>query len=311
MGIRSTDSASVLKSTAQIAKDFPPVNSRESSDGLPQEPLIVIQPSGAWGGVEFRGLWSHRELLYFLVWRDLKVRYKQTLLGVLWVVTQPLLTTAIFTIFLGVLARVPSDGGVPYSVFVFTGILPWTFFSSAVVGGGGSLVGNANLITKVYFPRLIVPTAAVLGRLVDFAVSFLLLVGLLIYDRVPLTSNVIMFVPLVALMTLMALGSGVLLSALNVKYRDVGLILPILVQLGMYVTPVVYPSRLVFEHLGRWGWVYSLNPMVGIVDGFRAALLGGTFNRFALGVSTVFAVILFLCSAYVFRRVERKFADVI
>ena len=275
---------------------------------LPEEPLVVIEPSKSWGVVSLREAWAYRELLYFLAWRDLKVRYKQTALGVAWVVMQPLLTTVIFTLFLGMLARVPSDRGVAYPVFVYTGLLPWTFFSSAVSGSGTSLVGNAQLITKVYFPRLIIPVAAICARLVDFAVAFLIYVGMALYYHVPVTTNILMLPVLVLLMTLLALGFGMLTAALNVKYRDVGVALPVLIQLWMYVSPVLYPARLVPARLRVF---YDLNPLVGILENFRAALLGGEFNWYALGVSAAATIVLLTYAAVVFRRVEKNFADVI
>jgi lipopolysaccharide transport system permease protein len=295
-------------STLQPAAAAPSLAS--TSYNLPEEPLTTIRPSGAWSALDLRDLWAYRELLYFLTWRDLKVRYKQTWLGVLWVVLQPLMMTLIFTVFLGMLVRVPSDG-FPYALFVYVGLLPWTFFSSAVTGSGNSLIANSHLITKVYFPRLIVPTSAVAGRLVDFSIAFLILVGMLLYYRVALTWNVLLLVPLIALTTLLALGCGMLLSALNVKYRDIGIALPVMIQLWMYVSPVLYPSRLISDRLGRWSWLYSLNPLVGLVDGFRFAVKGGTFNRFALGVSAVVTLVMLVYSAYMFRRVEKSFADII
>jgi lipopolysaccharide transport system permease protein len=275
---------------------------------LPTEPLVVIEPSSAWGVVSLRDLWSYRELLYFSTLRDLKVRYKQTALGVAWVVMQPLLTTLIFTVFLGMLARVPSDRGVAYPVFVYTGLLPWTFFSSAVSSSSASLVGNAQLITKVYFPRMIIPVAAICARLVDFAVAFLIYVGMAIYYHVPVTANILMLPVLILLMTLLALGLGMITSALNVKYRDVGVALPVLIQLWMYVSPVLYPAGLVPASLRR---LYDLNPLVGILDNFRASLLGGEFNWYALGASAVATCALLAYAAVAFRRVEKSFADVI
>ena len=281
-----------------------------TNHSLPPKPIVVIEPSKSWSALNLRDFWAYRELLYFLVWRDVKVRYKQTVLGVLWVILQPLLMTAVFTVFLGLLVRVPSDG-VPYPIFMFAGLLPWTFFSTAVLGSGNSVVGNAHLITKVYFPRLLVPAAAVLGRLVDFAIAFVILGGLLLYYHVTLTWRALMLLPLVVLIALLAHACGALLAALNVKYRDIGIALPILIQLLMYLSPVVYPSRLVFQRLGKWGWIYSLNPLVGILDGFRAAIFGGTFNSFALGVTAVFTLLLLLFSSYFFRSVERRFADML
>jgi lipopolysaccharide transport system permease protein len=274
---------------------------------LPAEPLVVVEPSGTWRALDLAGLWAQRELLYFLTWRDLKVRYKQTLLGVAWVVMQPLMMTVVFTVFLGMLARVPTER-VPYPLFVYAGLLPWTFFSGAVVGGGTSLVSNSHLITKVYFPRLIVPAAAVGARLVDFCVAFTIIVGMMVFYRVPLTANLLMLPPLLLLATALALGCGLLLSAINVRYRDIGVALPVFIQLWMFVSPVLYPTSLVPE---AWRGVYALNPLVGVIDNFRAALFGGGFNWPALGLSAAFTAALLVFSAYEFKRVEKSIADVI
>jgi len=274
---------------------------------LPDKPLAVIESSKSWAAVDFRGVWASRELLFFLTWRDLKVRYRQTALGVSWVVIQPLLTTLIFTVFLGNLVRVPSDG-VPYVLFAYAGLLPWTFFSNAVSNSSSSLVGSSHLITKVYFPRLIIPAAAITGRLVDFAVAFVILAGMMIYFGTPVTISLLMLPVLVALLTLLALGLGMWTSALNVKYRDVGIALPVLLQLWLFVSPVAYPASLVPE---RWRWVYLLNPLAGIIEGFRAALFGRAFDPFALATSACVAVALFVYSSFAFRRMERTFADVV
>lgn len=303
----TNDAAAAAPPDARSARTTPPPL---ATVHLPDEPLVTIQPSKSWNSLNLRDLWLYRELFYFLTWRDLKVRYKQTVLGILWVVLQPLMVTLIFTVFLGILVRVPSDG-IPYPIFVYAGILPWTFFSSAIASSGNSLVSNANLITKVYFPRLIVPIAAIGGRLVDFAIAFVILIGLLIYYRVSLTLNIFMLLPLILLTTVLALGCGMLISALNVKYRDVSIALPVLIQLWMYVSPVLYPSKLV---AGMWPslyYIYSLNPLVGIIDGFRTSLFGGEFNWFAIGVATALALVLLVYSAYQFRRVEKSFADII
>lgn len=274
---------------------------------LPDEPLVTIQSGKAWAGLDLRELWAYRELLYFLVWRDVKVRYKQAALGLAWVVMQPLLITLILTVFLGMLARVPSDG-TPYLLFVYVGLLPWTFFSTAVTNSSLSLVSNAHLITKVYFPRAVVPAAAVGGRLVDFAVSAVILAGLMVYYRVEPTAALLALPALLALLALLALGCGMITSALNVKYRDVGVAVPVVVQLWMYISPVLYPSSLVPE---KWRWAYALNPVVGIVENFRAAVFGGPFDWYALSISAACAAVLLVCASYVFRRVEREFADVI
>jgi len=274
---------------------------------LPDEPLVTIQPGKSWVPLDLRELWAYRELLYFLVWRDVKVRYKQAALGVAWVVMQPLLTTLILTVFLGMLARVPSDDK-PYMLFVFVGLLPWSFFSASVTNGSNSLVGSAHLITKVYFPRAIIPAASVGARLVDFAVSAVILAGLMVFYRVEPTAALLALPVLTALTALLALACVMISSAVNVKYRDVGAVMPVVVQLWMYVSPVLYPSKLVPE---GWRWAYQLNPLVGIVENFRAAVFGSPFDWRALSISAVYTAVLLVCASYVFRRVEREFADVI
>jgi len=287
-----------------------------SSDGkfsIPDKPLVVIKASRSWTAVGWIDLWHYRELLYFLAWRDVKVRYKQTLLGVVWVVMQPLLMTLIFTVFLGMLARVPA-GGRPYPLVVYTGLLPWTFFSSAILGCTYSLVGNANLITKVYFPRVLIPAASILARLLDFGISFVLLAGLMLYYRfirhypLQFTWQLAVLPILVVLVILFALGLGMIVSALNVKYRDIGVVLPVIVQLWMFTSPVVYPLEVVPE---RWRTLYFLNPLAGLIEGFRRTLLGGELNRFSLAVSTVATVIFLASATFIFRRTEKSFADVI
>ena len=272
-----------------------------------ERPLIVIEPSGAWGASDLRALWTYRELLYYLTWRDVKVRYKQTLLGVAWVVVQPLLTTFIFTVFLGVLVRVPYEG-VSYPLFVYAGLLPWTFFSGAVLTSGVSLVGNTHLITKIYFPRLIIPAAATAARVVDFGIGLVLLAGMMILYRVPLTSNLLMLPVLAVLLALLAFGVGALAAVTNVKYRDVGVALPVLVQLWMFVSPIIYPARLVPP---RWQTLYALNPLVGIAENFRAAVFGGQFDWRACGESALVTCGLLVLSTYMFRRAEKTVADVI
>jgi lipopolysaccharide transport system permease protein len=277
---------------------------------LPEQPLVTIEPGRGFGGAWLREVWAYRELLVFLAWRDVKVRYKQTALGVLWVVMQPLLMTLIFSVFLGKLARVPSDG-LPYPVVVFAGLLPWTFFSNAVTQGVTSIVGNTNLITKVYFPRLIIPASVVVGRLIDFGVAFLILFGLMAYYRVALTAQMAMIPVLVLITSILALGVVTFVAALNVRYRDIGVVLPVVIQLWMFLSPVLYPARLVRDAWPRGYRLYELNPIVGVVEGFRAALFGRPFDWSALGQTTVIALLILVISAYFFRRVERGFADVI
>lgn len=257
--------------------------------------------------VEVNALWKYRELLYFLTLRDIKVRYKQTALGVIWIVMQPLLLTLVFTIFLGRVARVDS-GPIPYPLFTYAALLPWTFFSSAVGNGAGSLVGSAQLITKVYFPRLVVPTAAVSARLVDVAISLVLLGVMMLLYRVPPTWNVVMVPVLLAVTAVLSLALGTWLSAVNVRYRDVGVMVPVLLQLWMFVSPVIYSSKSV---PARWHWLYIMNPLAGVVENFRTAVFGGAFDWPALGVSAAFALVFLVEAARMFRYMERSFADVI
>jgi lipopolysaccharide transport system permease protein len=279
---------------------------------LPEKPLVTIEPASAWRLPDLREVWTHRELLYFLTLRDLKVRYKQTALGVGWVVMQPLMMTLIFTVFLGKLARVPSDGA-PYPIFVFAGMLPWLFVSGSITATGNSLVGSSNLITKVYFPRVIIPTAIIGGRLFDFLVSAVIFIGLMVYYQIPITTHLLMVPLTVVLMIMLALAIGLWASAVNVKYRDVAAALPVLVQVWMFSSPVVYPSSLVLsQNISRpLRWFYVLNPMVGIIDNFRAAVLGTAFNWPALSAALIITVALFCYGAYEFRRLESMFADLI
>ena len=249
---------------------------------LPDKPVATIGPSKSWVALQLGDFWQYRELLYFLTWRDVKVRYKQTLLGASWAILQPLLTMLIFTLFFGRLAGVPSDG-IPYPIFAYAGLLPWTFFSNSVTASGNSLVGSSNLITKVYFPRMIIPSAAVAAGLVDFAVAFSLMVVLMIYYQVAVTWTVLMLVPLTLLVTMLALGAGMWLSALNVRYRDIRYALPFLMQLWMFVSPIIYPVSML---PARWRWLLNLNPLTGIISSFRTALFGGAFDCKALGIST-------------------------
>jgi lipopolysaccharide transport system permease protein len=274
---------------------------------LPAVPVVIVEPTRFWVALDLRGLWAYRELLYFLTWRDVKVRYKQTLLGAAWAILQPLLTMLIFTLFFGQLAGVPSDG-IPYPIFAYAGLLPWTFFSNSVTGSGNSLVGNSNLITKVYFPRMIIPSAAVTAGLVDFAIGFVVLIGLMIYYKITVTWTVLMLAPLTLLTTMLALGVGMWLSALNVKYRDIRYALPFLMQLWMFVSPIIYPVSML---PARWRWVLELNPLTGIISGFRAALLGRAFDWTALGISTGISLALLVYSAFSFRRMEKSFADIV
>ncbi|HEX5874408.1 MAG TPA: ABC transporter permease [Pyrinomonadaceae bacterium] len=272
-----------------------------------EAPLVVIQPSKRWSLLSFKDIWAYRELLFFLTWRDVKVRYKQTALGAAWAILQPLFMMIIFTIFFGRLAAVDS-AGIPYPLFALAGLVPWTFFANAITASGNSLVGSANLITKVYFPRLIVPAAAMLAGLVDFVLAFALLCLMMIYYRVSLTSQVL-FLPVLVLMTaLFGLGVGTWMSALNVKYRDVRFALPFLIQLWLFVSSVILPSSSVPE---KWRWILLLNPMSAIIEGYRSALFGLPFDWSALGLAAILTIAVLFYAIYSFGRVERSFADII
>jgi homopolymeric O-antigen transport system permease protein len=274
---------------------------------LPVKPVVVLESSRSRVPLDLSEIWTYRELLYFLTLRDLKVRYKQTVLGATWVIVQPLLTTLIFTVFLGKLARVPSDN-IPYALFAYAALLPWTFFAGSIGSSGNSLVGSSHLITKVYFPRMIIPGAAIGARLIDFAIAFVIFVPLMFYYRVAVTPNIVMLPLFVVLAILLTLGVGLWTSALNVKYRDIGVALPVLTQLWMFASPVVYPSSLVPD---QWRLLYGLNPMVGIIEGFRSSLFGLRFNWPALASSIVITLSLLVYSAYTFRRTEKEFADIV
>ena len=269
---------------------------------------IVIRPSTGWTGVSLRDLWAYRELLYFLAWRDIKVRYKQTALGVIWVVIQPLFAMLVFSVFFGRLAGMPSDG-VPYPVFAFCALLPWQLFAHALTESSASLVTNQNLITKVYFPRLIIPLAPVLASLLDFLIAFGLLLGMLAYYRITPTLWV-WTLPLFLLLAIaLAIGVGLWLAALNARYRDVRYTIPFLTQIWLFATPIAYPSSLVPEPWRAW---YGLNPMAGVVDGFRWALLGTADAPGGLmAVSAAVTLVILVSGVHYFRRTERTFADTI
>jgi lipopolysaccharide transport system permease protein len=274
---------------------------------LPAEPLVVIQPSKKWNLLSLKDIWAYRELLFFLTWRDVKVRYKQTALGAAWAILQPLFMMVIFTIFFGRLAGVGSSG-IPYPLFALAGLVPWTFFSNSITASGNSLVGSAHLITKVYFPRLIVPAAAMLAGLVDFLLAFVLLCVLMLYYRVGLTVH-LLFLPVLVLMTaLFSLGVGTWMSALNVKYRDVRFALPFVIQLWLFVSSVILPSSSIPP---KWRWLLNLNPMSGIIEGYRSALFGLPFDWPALAIAAVLTLLVLLYAIYAFSRVERSFADII
>ena len=271
------------------------------------EPLVVIQPSRSWKLISLKDLWAYRELLFFLTWRDVKVRYKQTALGAAWAILQPVFMMVIFTIFFGRLAGLGS-AGIPYPLFALAGLVPWTFFSNAITQSGNSLVGSANLISKVYFPRLLVPTAAMLAGLVDFALAFVMFCVLMAYYRMVPTIQVL-FVPVLVLLTAMfALGVGTWMSALNVKYRDVRFALPFIIQLWLFVSSVIMPSSALPL---KWRRLLLLNPMSAIIEGYRSALFGLPFDWPALGIASLLTIATLLYAIYSFGRVERSFADII
>jgi lipopolysaccharide transport system permease protein len=291
-----------------IISDLPlPSQTKTKKAVTTVQPLIKIRATKQWSLIDVREIWTHRELLYYLVWRDLKARYKQTILGGSWIILQPLLMTLVFAIFLGKIARVPSDG-VPYVLFLFSGLLPWTFFSNAVSASSYSLVNNAPLVTKVYFPRSLIPTAATLVRLSDFIVSAAVLVILMVYYHRIFNWTILLAPLLVLQVTCLAIGLGMWFSALNAKYRDISTALPVLLQLWMFTSPIVYPASLV---PARWIWIYELNPLVGIIDGFRSSLLGFHMNWRGLLISAVVSLILIVYSTYAFKKLDEEFADVV
>jgi lipopolysaccharide transport system permease protein len=271
-------------------------------------PPIHFERSRGWVGVRFDELWLYRELLYFLIWRDVKVRYKQTLLGAAWAIIQPFFTMVVFSLFFGRLAKIPSDG-IPYPVFSYAALVPWTFFAQGLTQASNSLVLSGNLIKKVYFPRLLVPSATVLAGLVDFVLAFAMLLVIMLYYGLAPSANAL-WVPLLLLLALgTSLGASLWLAALNVQYRDIRYVVPFLVQVWLFATPIAYPSSLLEE---PWRTIYGLNPMAGVVEGFRWALLGTTAAPVAiLLVSSLVASGLLISGVYFFRRMERTFADVV
>jgi lipopolysaccharide transport system permease protein len=287
--------------------EAPRTETLESSSVFPEEPLVRISASQSPVGPQLKEAWIHRELLYFLIWRDLKVRYRQTLLGAGWVILQPLLITLVFTLFMSKLVRVPSDG-LPYPLFAYAGLLPWMFFSNAVSTSSYSLIGNSYIITKVYFPRLIIPAAVVGVRLVDFLVASLVLIVLMLGYGISVKLSILMLPALIAELTLFTLGISWWFSVLNIKYRDVGTLLPVLIQLLMFASPIIYPSSLVPE---RWRLLYSLNPISGIVEAVRASLFGLAFDWTSLIISAAVTLILLAYFVYLFCRWEENLVDIL
>jgi lipopolysaccharide transport system permease protein len=287
-----------------------------STEITKHEPKIVhIKPTQGWASLNLRDLWTYRELIYFMIWRDLLVRYKQTVLGVTWAILQPFLQMVVFSIFFGELAKVPTDNGIPYPIFSYAALLPFTLFTKALNDASRSLVGHQNMVTKIYFPRLILPLASVLGGIVDFGLAFIVLIGLMIYYSITggfhfIINAAWLWLPFFILLALVtALGVALWLSALYVQYRDVGYILPFLAELFKFISPVVYSSTMIPE---QWQMLYSINPMVGVINGFRWALLGAP-SPIGMGllVSTIVAILLLASGLVYFRRMERTFADTI
>jgi len=275
--------------------------------------VIRIEPSKGWVKIGVRELWDYRELLYFLVWRDIKVRYKQTVLGAAWAIIQPFMSMVVFTLFFGRLARIPSDG-VPYPIFNYSAMVVWTFFANGLTASSNSLVGSQNLLKKIYFPRLVIPTASTLAGLVDFALAFMVLVPMMLYFGIYPTANVVWLPVFLAMALVTALGVGLWLSALNVQFRDIRHTIPFIVQFWMFASPVVYPSSLIENDLLRT--LYGVNPMASVVEGFRWALLGSATDQYSapggmFAVSGLVSVSLLLSGLFYFRRMEKTFADVV
>ena len=269
---------------------------------------MIIKPSRSWGPLRLKELWQYHELLYFLIWRDIKVRYKQTVLGAAWAIIQPFFTMVVFTLFFGKMAKIPSEG-LPYPIFSYTGLLPWIFFSQAMNQSADSLVGNANLITKVYFPRMVIPFSAALAPVVDFAIAFVVLIGMMFFYEIYPGSAIIWLPVFLLLAFTTSLGIGLWLSALNVQYRDVRYTIPFLTQLWLFATPVIYPSSLVH---GPWRIILGLNPMTGVVEGFRWSLLGiGGAPGGIIWMSAGISFLVVVTGMIYFSRMEKTFADVV
>lgn len=282
------------------------------SASLAPLPVVRIRPTKGWASLQLRALWDYRELLFFLTWRDIKVRYQQTILGVAWAIIQPVVTMVVFSFFFGNLAKLPSDG-IPYPIFSYAALVPWSFFAGSLTQASTGMVTHANLIKKVYFPRLAIPIARVMAGLVDFAISLAVLLIIMFVMGFRPTANFV-WIPLFALLAVItALGVGLWFAAMNVQFRDIAYTVPFIVQFWMFATPIVYPSSLIAERYGTfWQTVYGLNPMAGVVEGFRWALLGvNTAPQPIVYVSALVAVVILVSGAFYFRRMERTFADVV
>lgn len=270
--------------------------------------ITIIKPKKTFSFNDIRELWQYKELIYFFTWKDLKVRYKQTFVGVAWAIFQPFMTMVVFSIFFGKLAKMPSDG-IPYPIFVYVGLLIWQFFSSALADTSNCLVSNQAIITKVYFPRLILPISSVLTRLVDFSIASLILIGLMFYYNYTPNLTGLLIIPLLLLITFMAaVGGGLFLASINVKYRDVRYVLPFFIQILLFLTPVIYPASIA----GKYSWILALNPMTGVIKAARAAILGNApINWELLLISFIAVLILFIIGVIFFKKTERYFADIV
>jgi lipopolysaccharide transport system permease protein len=281
---------------------------RTSESGLQvKRPKLILQPTTGWISLGLHEIWEYRELLYFLIWRDVKVRYKQTALGAAWAVIQPVFTMVVFSLFFGKLGKIPSDG-IPYPLFSYSALLPWNFFAQSLNESSSSLVRNSNLLRKVYFPRLTIPMAGVFAGLVDFGIAFLVLVVMMFYYKVNFTLNILLLPFFLLLAVLAALGVGLWLSALSVEYRDVRFVIPFLTQFWLFATPVAYPSSMLHE---PWRTIFGLNPMVGVVEGFRWALLNTSPPGPMIALSAFVTILMVTFGAFYFRRMEKTFADLV
>lgn len=298
-GTRTSGIGGAVKGTSKASA----LPSLESAAGV----LTVIEPKKGWVGIDFKELWRYRELLYFLTWRDIKIRYKQTLLGAMWAIIQPTLTMIIFTLFFGRLAKMPSEG-IPYPIFVYAGLLPWMYFANAIGRAGNSLVGSRNLITKVYFPRLMIPMGAAIAGLLDLAIAMTVLGGLMAYYHLAPSIGFLLFPFLVFFTFLLAVGVGLWLSALNVQFRDIKYVIPFMTQIWLFCTPVIYPTSL----LKNYAWVMTFNPMGGLIKAYRASILGHrAIDWTSLAISCALILVILVGGVLSFRRMERTFADVV
>ncbi len=294
--------------TQEITDESPSLVTAPTSQQADDVPVIHIKPAKGWVTLGLRELWAYRELLYFFVWRDIKVRYKQTILGASWAIIQPFFTMIVFSIFFGRLAKVPSDG-LPYPIFSYAALVPWSFFANGVSQASNTLVANSNMVKKIYFPRLAMPIASVLAGIVDFVLAFLVLLGMMLFYNVTPTINVL-WLPLFLLLALTtSLGVSLWLAAMNVQFRDVRYVVPFIIQIWLFITPIAYSSTLLSE---PWHTIYGINPMAGVVEGFRWALLGtATAPGAIVAVSAIVSLVILISGAFYFRRIEKTFADVV